>query len=431
MLNVAPAHNGQFGFPAFDTAAPPDLLAATTRPHARRVNGKYNSDNSIYVSLRDRWNQTLAALPASERNTIISRLSSAIDTFKNRYPTVDKFSHEDFRICRSLYTRLSHLLVDITIQRQLDPEWVLNIVEFFLAHQAMPVQVYHVPKDNVPLEYGPDDDFYASWDGQHTAVAFWIIATMIFNQDPSEVEIPVVLYDIKDRHECRMNFLFNNGKEGKKLLAPIDKIMQMIYAVRLDDSTNLEWRQVEQKQQYLESKDLFLTDKKFFDHKEPGAITRPGDICDEKITPELVRQFTIYADRVLARNNRPINTKELPIILGFLRMAALDNITYTDQEIENLADLCLDLFDADFDESGRFWHQVGIAYTKWHEKQYEDYDMNIRPGIRLNKDWHQGGTFFYFQLYFTWKNSEGERMRLPKLNINTPFLPNKKDLFQR
>jgi hypothetical protein len=347
--------------------------------------------------------------------------------FGRKYSNVKSFNDPNFRLCRAIQLKLSQILVDTTIQRQLNVNWVLSIVEHFVAYQAMPVQVYPVPKSQVPSTYGPADDFFASWDGQHTAMAFWIIATMIFKQDPDTVEIPAVEYDMQSRLECRITFLKNNGKEGKKLLTPIDHITQQIYAVRLDGVTNPDWVAIEEKQQHLEAADLFLTDSKFFDDKEAGAITRPGDISSDTITPEMVRQFTVYARTVLAAHSRPIDAKELPIILRFLRMSS--NMEYTDSEIESLAYLCISLFGAEFNENGPYWDRVGSAYTKWHTRYYSNMDETLRPGVKLNKDWAQGGTFFWHQLAKSWQDNDGNSMRLPRLNISTSFSPVKRDLF--
>lgn len=399
----------------------------TSRTHARAVNSKYQNGASIYLSLKDRWNEVLASMPLDQKNSVNTRLKLAIKAFEQKYPNVKSFNDPNFRLCRSIQRKLGHILVDTTIQRQLKVDWVLDIIEDFVAYQAMPIQVYHVPKAQVPNIYGPNDEFFASWDGQHTAIAFWIIATMIFGQDPDAVEIPVVEYNMQNRLECRMTFIKNNGKEGKSLLTPIDNITQQIYAVRLDGVADTDWVAVEQKQQHLEAVDLFLTDSKFFDDKEPGAIARPGDIAKADYTVEVIRQFAVYANTVLAAYPRPINTKELPIILGFLKMSS--NMEYTDSEIESLAHLCVSLFGADFKEDGVFWDRVGSAYTKWHARYHADMDESLRPGVKLNKDWPQGGAFFWHQLIKSWKDVNGQPMRLPRLNISTSFNPAKKDLF--
>jgi hypothetical protein len=47
----------------------------------------------------------------------------------------------------------------------------------------------------------------------------------------------------------------------------------------------------------------------------------------------------------------------------------------------------------------------------------------------MNKDWTQGGTFFWHQLRKSWVDQQGNPMRMPQLNISTPFIPDTQDLF--
>jgi hypothetical protein len=397
------------------------------RQHARDINARYDQRSANILSPRQRFNSVLAAMPAIEKQTNISKLKAAIKAFQARFPTITQFNDPAFRICRAIPVPLSLTCIDTTIQRYLDIDWVIKIIENFTPYQAMPVQMYQVNPQDLPEDYDHQQTYYAAWDGQHTLVAFWVIATMIFQQQESEVIIPMVAYDMRSPLECRMTFIQNNGKDGKKVLSPIDLAMQQIYGVRLDGVTEPSWATVEQKQAQLEKHDLFLTDSKFHDDREPGAITRTGDVMDPKITVEQIRQFGVYADHVLNQNPRAVNTKELPIILGFLRMASDQN--YTDEEIQSLADLCMQLFDADFSESGPFWAQVNHAYVNWHNHYYADMDEYLRPHCRLNKDWAQGGTFFWYQLRRSWRDSQGQPMRVPQLNIQTAFQPAQQDLF--
>jgi|GEM_PF-2558028 len=404
----------------------------TMRSYARTINTRYHNSASNYVSLKDRWNETLASMPSAEKHAVNSRLNLAIGAFEQRYPKVKSFDDPNFRLCRALKGKLSYALVDTTIQRHLKVNFILEIIRNFVAYQAMPIQIYDVPSTEVPKKYyyvdkNNNNNYFASWDGQHTAIAFWIIATMIFKQNSDNVEIPVVEYDMRNRLECRTTFLRNNGKEGKNLLTPIDYITQKIYAVRLDGVKDPEWTQIEQKQQHLEAVDLFLTDSKFYDDDQPGAITRPGDIARDDVPVETVRQFAVYANKVLEAYPRPINTKELPVILHFLKMSS--GMEYTDSEIESLATLCMAKFDADFNEDGKFWDKVGSAYIKWHTKHHADIEESLRPTPKLNKDVPQGATFFWHQLAKSWKDANGNAMRLPRLNISTSFNPATNDLF--
>lgn len=397
--------------------------------YASQVNSKYANSASHFQDLKERWNSTMSLYSQTVQSTIRSALKSAITAWTRAHPKVKKF--QDMPICRAQTARLSDILVDSTMQRQLNISWVLEIILNWRSWQAMPIQVYTVGANASPeLAYLGEGKLYASWDGQHTAMAFYVIAVFILGLDPRDVEIPVVIYDVNTKAEIRNNFIESNTEGGKKLLDKIDIFQQMVYGVRVDGATYPEWLEVEKKQRYLEAADLFLTDPKFKDQDQVGAISRVQDIVDRKVSPEIVRQFCVYARTVLDITPRAINTKEAPIILGFLKMASVDNVQYTDDEIRGLAMLCDQLFGADFDSDGPFWAKLETAYLNWWEGFYENVDISMRPERpRMNKDWTQGGTFFWHLLKKNWKNEAGLPMPMPRLNIQTPFIPATKDLF--
>lgn len=402
-------------------------MSNTTQTYADRVNQKFANTKSHYVDLKQRWNDTISLYTQNVQATIRSMLKSAIISFEKNHPGIKTFDDPKFKLCRAAKARLSDIIIDITMQRQLNISWVLDIVKDFRAWQAMPIQVYSPTKDFEGLHKG---ELYASWDGQHTAMAFYIIAVMIMRLDPKDVWIPVAIYDVSNKAEIRANFIRGNTSEGKKLLEDIDTATQMIYGVRVDGATDPMWQQVEKKQTYLEQAGLFLTAEKFNDVHEVGAVTRVKDITQAKVSVDVIRQFASYGKRVIETEPRAINTKEAPIILGFLQMATSDGITYTDEEMQGLADLCFELFGADFDSKGPFWSQLEKAYLSWWDNFYANVAEELRPARpRMNKDWTQGGTFFWHQLKKSWKNAAGSPMRMPRLNIQTQFFPAKEDLF--
>ena len=111
-------------------------------------------------------------------------------------------------------------------------------------------------------------------------------------------------------------------------------------------------------------------------------------------------------------------------------MAEAGDVKYTDSELQSLADTCMLTFDANFDEAGPFWAQLELAYRNWWERYYENIEESLRPERpRMNKDWIQGGTLFYYQLKKSWLDNDGEAMRLPRMNIGTSFRPDEDDLF--
>lgn len=401
--------------------------ATTARSYAANINTHYTQNKSNMVSLKDRWAQTLASLPADVRNSINSRLSAAITRFQRRYPGITSFNDPSFRICKAIPIPMSLFCLDTTIQRILDINHVLNIVENFVAYQVMPVQVYQANPKDLSEAFDPSLTYWASWDGQHTVMALWIIATQIFKEDLDKVMVPVVEYDMRNRLECRTTFIANNSVENKKILDAFDLTSQMIHAVKLDGVKDPSWVAVSEKQDILADYELFFTDKKFHNQHQPGALTRVKDVFNTN--KEVLENVCIYIDQILTYNPRAINTKEFPIIEAFFSMARSGGVDYTEEEIRSLADLCWQLFDGDFDEKGPYWAQVGEAYTNWHNQYYQNWDYDTRPGIRLNKDVPQGLTFFWWQLRNSWKDQNNDPMRLPRLNIGTSFKPDEKDLF--
>lgn len=399
--------------------------------YAAWFNSKFQNVASHYVDLKDRFNQTLALFNLQTQNTIRSQIKALATQFQVNFPNIKDFNDPNFSICQAQFAYLSDILIDTTMQRQLDISWVIKILVNFRPWQAQPIQVYQVAPGHLNGELSYlGNNLYASWDGQHTAMAFYIIAVMILGQDPKTVKVPVVIYSVKSKAEIRQNFLESNTPEGKKLLDPIDIYQQKIYGVRVDGATNPDWIQCEQKQTILAQAGLFLTDDKFKDTHHVGAISRVKEIADAKVSVDLVRKFAVYSQVVLGLNPRPVNTKELPIILGFLKMAESANVVYTDDELQSLAVLCDQLFSADFDSDGPFWARLEYAYNNWWNNYYANVHISMRPAQpRMNKDWIQGGTFFWHQLAKSWKDANGNAMRLPQLNISSPFIPAIGDLF--
>jgi hypothetical protein len=81
-------------------------------------------------------------------------------------------------------------------------------------------------------------------------------------------------------------------------------------------------------------------------------------------------------------------------------------------------------FNADFNEESEFWRVVRTAYTNWWNRYWDGVDAEYKPErMSFSKNWRNGGAFLWHQLKHTWDG------RLPDLNINTPFKPTDKDLY--
>lgn len=399
-------------------------MSVPSNSYASKVNSRYHSKDSIFVNARDRLNQTVLALPGQSQNTMWARIKKACADFQKRFS--DKTCFEDLDLVESIPMPLNDILIDITMQRQLNLSWVLYIIANFREVMAQPIQVYKVVSPENELSYYPvgKRGLYASWDAQHTLIALYIIAVMVYNQDPAKVMVPVNIYKVSKKADIRENFVAGNSSEGKKLLDDIDLYMQQVFGVIIDGNKNTKWEESAKKQAHFEAADLFVTHEKFNDTHMSGAISRMQEI--NKYNSEIIRKFCVYATSVMPDGvpNRPIASQEIEIMCAWFHMAEQDGIEYTDEQIISLGDHLNSLFNADFHESSDFWTQVRTAYSNWHTKYWSKFEEEDRPKhMSFSKNWRNGGVFLQHQLRKTWDGP------VPVLNYDTSFKPATKDLF--
>lgn len=387
--------------------------------YASQQNAQYNHKGSKFVDLGRRFNDTISGLPRIKQTGIRSTISNACKKFEKRYPHIKRFQDLDLAVAGE--TPLTDIYIDITIQRVLNLPWVAQILENFREPQADPIKLYEViAGGDLENEFPVGTKIFASWDAQHTAIVYWIIAVMILKEDPKKVKVPSILYKVKNRADIRMNFVNGNSDLGKLRLDSIDLFRQMVLGVRLDGNTNPKWVEAELKQQHLEGADLFVTADKYGDTNQPGAISRMAEI--DKYTSDVIRKFCLYTSTI--PTPRPIDSQEIEIMCAWFNMAKEAGIDYTDDEVVDLGNHLQELFGGDFHESSQFWIKVRTAYENWHKKYYAELPESHQPKhTKMAKNWNTGGTFLWHQLNKTWNG------RIPELSNTTPFIPAKKDLY--
>ena len=394
-------------------------MATAIASYAAQRNARYTNSSSNLVDLVQRLNDTVAAMPRQAQRNWQSKLAKALQTFKKNNPGLKSINEPKFRLCKSLMGKLKDIQIDTTMQREPNLQWIITIIENFRAYQAQPIQVYATANG------------YGAWDGQHTSLALYLIATQALGMNFDDVEVPVNIYDIVSRGEIRGNFINNNttvGKNaGKKPLDIIDIIQQMIYGVEVDGVTEQEWVDAHAKWKALADAGMFMTADKFNDTDQVGAISRLNEINDSSVS--VVKKFAVYGRYVVDLQQRPINTKEIPIIMEFLNLCEQQDISYTDEQIEDLAQHCVDLFDANFDAKGPFWdvaHQSVLnAYNKANKGKAKK-DWPDAP--RNSKNVPQGIAFFWHQLQKSWVPAQGAGFKFPKQPFSV-YQPDAKDLF--
>lgn len=320
---------------------------------ATKKNRQYSQAGSVFVTLQKRLNEALDLNPVFK-----NMLDGAVDEFKRRNKDWKTFS--DMSLCAAIPATLDQVEIDTTLQRPLNVRHIIKIVSYFSQTMVMPIQVY---KD-------PDTGKFIAWDGQHTAITLYIIATKVFGLRPSEVTIPVVVYPTSEKLEIRRNFILLNG-DAKEPLDFIDTFSQMIYGVRVDGATDTAWKQAEQKQQYFEDADLFATNNKFGDEAEHGAFTLLADTIMTKNLakakhPEVTRMFAEYWSYL--GEERPVQAKEARQLYEFFNLCYEQKIKVDSKYLRELVSFTKEYFEADFSESGMFWDKVRMAYTNWYAK---------------------------------------------------------------
>jgi hypothetical protein len=150
----------------------------TGKTYAQIKNAQYSSTKSNVRTIKQRWDETYNKLPAYYQHLIDSQLESAKAEFRRRNPNIKKF--KDLALAEAKEAFMTAVNVDGTMQRQLDIMWVLKIINQFMATLVVPIQVYRP---------NPDKDEFLAWDGQHTLVALWLIATHIFEENPENIDL--------------------------------------------------------------------------------------------------------------------------------------------------------------------------------------------------------------------------------------------------
>lgn len=389
--------------------------------YASTVNARYNINQSNFLSLFNRLTTTIASLTPQAKRNWDTNLKNAIKAFKKNHPKVVSFADRKlFRLCHAVEITLNDVVIDTTMQREPDLNWIIKIIENFRAYQAQPIQVYRT-----------SDDKWGAWDGQHTALALYLIAIYALGLEPDQVTVPANIYDISSRGELRGNFINNNTtvgkKAGKKPLESIDIIQQMIYGVLVDGVTDPEWIAMTEKHQHISNAGMFLTAEKFGDADMPGAISRMDEL--EKASVEVVRQFSVYGKFIVDSQQRAIDTKELPIIIEFLNMCERDQIVYTDDEIVDMAQHLDRWFGANFDAKGPYWGKVYQANINAYNAAHKGLPKHLWPDAPKNlKNVPIGTTYFWHLLRNSWAGPKGNKFKFPKSSFNS-FVPAVGDLW--
>jgi hypothetical protein len=362
---------------------------ATPTLYADKINSQFHKSQSHYVDLKTRLDESIKSDP-----WMLSIVNDAIVTFKSKHPSVKQWS--DLTFCSAVSTTIDKIQIDTTLQRRLDVVHACDIIDHFRQIAVMPICVYEDPAC---------PGSYVCWDGQHTAMVLFMIASQALNLDITQCQIPIVIYASHQKAEMRNTFILLNG-EGKKPLDPIDVFHQKLFGVRTDGSTDANWLLIEKKQQALESAKMFVTHEKFGDIYEPGAYTRLNEILDPDYDLSVTENFCKYFFK-MCKSSRPVQPKESWMLYEYFRLCKAAGITVDDAYILNVVNSLKAAYPSGDFDSNHFYNHAKARYQTWWLNSNNSLDGTLRgisyPEIRL------GMTLFVEQVA---KNFPGSQIKL-------------------
>jgi len=327
--------------------------------YAQKINDLYNVKTSNFVTLQERLEKAIAKAPQFR-----AQLEAVVDEFRRRncMPPCERgwTQFSDINLCSAIQVSMDSILIDETMQRELNMRHILKILSYFSESMVMAIQVYEDPER---------PGKYIAWDGQHTSIALFVILTKVFGERTAKAMVPVVVYSSQQKLEIRRNFILLNG-DAKETLDFIDTYKQMVYGVKVDGSTDPEWLDTALKNDYFAKAGLFATNSKFGDEDEPGAFTLLADTLMSRTLktrkhPEVTRMFADYW--AFLNEERPVRAKEARQLYEYFNLCYEQGIVVDDKYLLEMVAFTKEYFEANFGENGIFWDKVRMSYTRWYK----------------------------------------------------------------
>jgi hypothetical protein len=374
-----------------DTSRPKAELTDTSYSvlsYAQQVNEKFNTKEDTIVELAERFVQAIV-----EKDPSLPDFLSALGKeFRDRNPQYKEFADMyadmvQMSADKTERVKLKQMLINATIQREVDPEWVLTIVGKFDPFFVNIVRLY-------PLINTEDErKLFAIWDGQHTTFSLLCIAMYAFDmsfEDAMELEIPTAIYPGRDVAKLRKRFIGVHDDTMTKPLDKIDLYMQYVWAVRNNGDADPWSMRFEEIQCALEEFNCFFTHDKFGDTDKPGAVSRPTEIFPtgrdvNKWKSSVLRRVFQYHNMYLA--DQPIEPLEIDNMAHIFRACDQQGIVVDDDYVREfgkyLAAVTQNTWAKGYTNSQLKHKLVSSAYKSWFNRQ--DSQVRITLNSRCNQ----------------------------------------------
>lgn len=327
-----------------------------TLTHAEERNARFNTNTSVFVSAKQRFDDYCAFVPGSS-----NQMQNAIKDFKKRFPNYMTWERTSALLVDAKMCKLKDILIDDTMNRPLNWKHVITILENFNPTRIMAVNVYEDP--DAP-------EHFVAWDGQHTTLVLYVIAVLICGKNIDDIEIPINISKATRKDEIRENFIEINGK-AKLSLNPLELFEQEIFGVNVDGSTRKDWQISFKKFEALRDAKLFLTSTDYRDSDKDGAITHVASIINS--SSEIVEDFANYWKARSALENRRVESKELIHMIILFNYAKAKDIVWSDEDIVQIVDIFWNCFECEFSgitHNNPFWTKLAASYDIWYKEVY-------------------------------------------------------------
>jgi len=342
------------------------MLANTS--YATKQNDRYKTAIDEYVSISERINEIYDDAP--EFQELFTEFAEEFVANWDEFATYEDMCKAMVGMGVKEYLPITEIDVNHTMQRNPDPEWLLDILSKF-----DPILVNRVRTYQDPFREDGGETRYNAWDGQHTTLTLYIIAVYGYKMDPADVMVPIDVYPGHDRAAIRRQFVYYNSGEGVKQLDKIDMFKQYVYGYTNDNSREFWNERCYEIQQIAERYDMFLTDEKFGDDSYPGAVSRMIEIMNRNFPLECIERAFYYHS--LANPTLPVAPLEIDNMSIFFRKAMQQGIDLTDEYVQEIVEVMETVTGNTWKVGSRKHEMVKKAYVNW-------FKMAKKSGIILS-----------------------------------------------
>ena len=358
-----------------DDLSPTNSAYHSVLSYAQKFNEKFNTTEDRIVELFDRYID--AIIEKKEEPDFPDFLKILGKEFRDRNPQYKEFADMyadmvQMSANKKERVKLKNMLINASIQREVDAEWILKILGNFDPFFVNIVRLYPINKRK---------GLYAIWDGQHTTIVLICVAMFAFGmslKEAMELEIPIAIYPGRDVSKLRKRFI---GVHDNTMTKPLDKIdldMQHVWAVRNNGDKDPWSMRFEEIQSALEEFNCFFTHEKFGDTDKPGAVSRPSEIFPsgrdvDKWKSSVLRRVFQYHNMYLS--NKPIEPLEIDNMAHIFRACDIQGITVDDDYVREfgkyLGAVTNNTWAKGYTNYQLKHKLVSNAYNSWYRRQDE------------------------------------------------------------